>query len=168
MFDAGCGNGSVAAHLAARFEVTGIDASASGIAHANEAFPHLRLEVGSVYDDLAATYGRFDAVVSLEVVEHLYDPRLYASRMFDLVRPGGVAVISTPFHGYWKNLAIALTDGWDGHFTALWDGGHIKFWSVRTLGRLLEEPGFARLQFSTVGRVPQLARSMIVVAQRPE
>ena len=167
VFDAGCGNGSVAAHLAHRFKVTGIDASESGIEHANAAYPSLRLEVGSVYDDLAGTYGRFDAVVSLEVVEHLYEPRLYASRIFDLLRPGGIAVISTPFHGYWKNLAIALTNRWDGHFTALWDGGHIKFWSVRTLGELLEGAGFTRLQFRTVGRVPQLARSVIVVSHKP-
>ncbi len=168
VFDAGCGNGSVAAHLARRFEVVGVDASVSGIAHANRAFPTLRLEVGSVYDDLAGTYGRFDAVVSLEVVEHLYDPRLYAARLFDLVGPGGVAVISTPFHGYWKNLAIAVTNKWDQHFTALWDGGHIKFWSAPTLGRLLEEAGFTGLRFRTVGRIPQLARSLIVIARKPE
>ncbi len=76
-------------------------------------------------------------------------------------------MFSTPFHGYWKNLAIALTNGWDQHFTALWDGGHIKFWSAGTLGQLLKEAGLVRLQFSTVGRIPQFARSMIVVAHKP-
>jgi len=72
-------------------------------------------------------------VLSLEVVEHLYAPRHYARTVFELLRPGGVAVISTPYHGYWKNLALALMGKLDAHFTALWDHGHIKFWSVRTL-----------------------------------
>jgi 2-polyprenyl-6-hydroxyphenyl methylase/3-demethylubiquinone-9 3-methyltransferase len=37
------------------------------------------------------------------------------------------SVISTPFHGYWKNIALAVSGKFDDHFTALWNGGHIKF-----------------------------------------
>jgi 2-polyprenyl-6-hydroxyphenyl methylase/3-demethylubiquinone-9 3-methyltransferase len=168
VFDLGCGNGSVAHHLAAfHYELAGIDGSDTGIAQANRTWPHLRLEVGSAYEDLAGRFGSFDAVVSLEVVEHLYDPRLYARRMFDLVRPGGGIVVSTPYHGYWKNFALALTGRMDDHFTALWDGGHIKFWSVRTLTVLLNEVGFRDVRFRRVGRIPLLAKSMIAIARRP-
>lgn len=39
VFDLGCGNGSIAAHLSKRYSVTGVDASASGIDHARTAFP---------------------------------------------------------------------------------------------------------------------------------
>lgn len=167
VFDLGCGNGSVAKHLSQRHEVAGIDYSESGIAAAKAAWPELRLERGSVYDDLAAAYGRFDAVVSLEVVEHLFDPRAYARRLFDLVRPGGLAIVSTPYHGYVKNLALAVTGRLDAHFTALWDGGHIKFWSMRTLRTLLAEAGFTAIAFHRVGRIPPLAKSMIATARRP-
>lgn len=167
VFDLGCGNGSVAKHLAKRFEVVGIDASPSGIAEANAAFPDLRLNIGSVYDDLASVYGQFDVVVSLEVVEHLIDPRLYARRMFDLVRPGGTAIVSTPYHSYLKNLALAITGRMDAHFTALWDGGHIKFWSVKTLTALLSGAGFTEIRFRRAGRFPTLAKSMIANARRP-
>jgi 2-polyprenyl-3-methyl-5-hydroxy-6-metoxy-1,4-benzoquinol methylase len=167
VFDLGCGNGSVAKHLSARYSVVGIDASESGIAEAKRAYPEIRLDLGSAYDDLAARYGQFDAVVSLEVVEHLFDPRLYARRMFDLVKPGGAIVVSTPYHGYIKNLVMAATGKLDAHFTALWDGGHIKFWSVKTLSALLTEAGFTELQFNYAGRVPALAKSMIVAARRP-
>jgi hypothetical protein len=80
---------------------------------------------------------------------------------------GGNAILSTPYHGYWKNLAMALSGKMDAHFTALWDHGHIKFWSIRTLSILLEEVGFRDLQFERVGRIPPLAKSMIAVAQRP-
>jgi len=167
VFDLGCGNGSTAKHLAARYTVAGIDASRSGIALANAAFPDLRLEVGSAYDDLATRYGQFDAVISLEVVEHLLNPKLYVQRMFALVRPGGGVIISTPYHGYFKNLMLALFGKMDRHFTALWDGGHIKFWSVRTLTILLKDAGFPDIEFKFVGRVPALAKSMIAIARRP-
>jgi 2-polyprenyl-6-hydroxyphenyl methylase/3-demethylubiquinone-9 3-methyltransferase len=66
-------------------------------------------------------------VISLEVVEHVYAPRHYARTLFDLVEPGGAAIISTPYDGYWKNITLALSGRMDSHFTALWDHGHIKF-----------------------------------------
>jgi 2-polyprenyl-6-hydroxyphenyl methylase/3-demethylubiquinone-9 3-methyltransferase len=147
--------------------VTGIDVSESGVEIARRAFPHLRIEVGSAYADLAARYGLFPLVISLEVIEHLYDPRLFARNLFAIVEPGGTALISTPYHGYLKNLALALTGKLDKHFGALWDGGHIKFWSLLTLRSLLEETGFSDIAFVRVGRFPPLAKSMIAIARRP-
>lgn len=168
VFDLGCGNGSVANELAnLGWDVTGVDPSTEGIARAKEQYPALNLHAGSAYDDLAALYGEFPVVTSLEVVEHVYDPRRYAATLFALVEPGGTAIVSTPYHGYWKNLALAITGRMDAHFTALWDHGHIKFWSIRTLTGLLREAGFTDLRFERVGRVPALAKSMIAIARKP-
>lgn len=168
VFDLGCGNGSVANELAnLGWDVAGVDPSTEGIARAKEHYPHLSLQAGSAYDDLAALYGQFPVVTSLEVIEHVYDPRRYAATMFALVQSGGTAILSTPYHGYWKNLALAITGRMDAHFTALWDHGHIKFWSIRTLSELLREAGFVDVRFERVGRVPALAKSMIAIARRP-
>lgn len=167
IFDLGCGNGSVANRLSKFAPVTGIDVASSGVEMAQRSFPQLNIELGSVYDDLAGKYGTFPVVVSLEVVEHLFDPRSYARRLFDLVETGGIAIVSTPYHGYWKNLALAMTGKLESHFTALWPGGHIKFWSIHTLGVILEEAGFSQIEFLRVGRIPALAKSMIAVAQKP-
>ena len=167
LFELGCGNGSVAHALTQRgWDVTGVDPSAEGIAQAKCAYPDLKLYSGSAYDNLAAQYGQFPVVLSLEVVEHVYSPRDYATSVFSLLQ-GGTAILSTPYHGYWKNLALAVSGKMDAHFTALWDHGHIKFWSIRTLSTLLEEVGFRDLQFERVGRIPPLAKSMIAVALRP-
>ncbi|HEY7551449.1 MAG TPA: hypothetical protein VH913_18280 [Hyphomicrobiaceae bacterium] len=56
----------------------------------------------------------------------------------------------------------------DNHFTALWDHGHFKFWSVRTLGELLRDSNFGDIRFLRVGRVPALAKSMIAVARKSD
>lgn len=69
-------------------------------------------------------------------------------------------------HGYWKNLAIALTNQFDRHVSPLWDHGHIKFWSKKTLSELLRETGFVNLSIHQVGRVPVLAKAMIVAARK--
>ena len=168
LFEVGCGNGAIANWLHSRgIEVTGIDFSESGIMEAHRAYPGLRLALGSAYDDLAALYGQFPVVISLEVVEHLYFPRKFAKTVFDLLEPDGMAIISTPYHGYLKNLVLALSGRLDAHFTALWDGGHIKFWSERTMQTLLEEAGFEKIAFRGVGRIPLLAKSMVVTAVKP-
>lgn len=168
LFELGCGNGSVAVELVRLgWDVTGVDPSEQGIALANEHFPNISLRIGSAYDDLAAQYGSFPVVVSMEVVEHVYAPRKYAATMYSLLEQGGVAIVSTPYHGYLKNLALAATGKMDAHFTVLWDHGHIKFWSEKTLRALLEEAGFRDIQFKRVGRIPALAKSMIAIARKP-
>jgi 2-polyprenyl-3-methyl-5-hydroxy-6-metoxy-1,4-benzoquinol methylase len=168
LFELGCGNGSVAYELTRRgWDLTGVDPSVEGIEQAQAAHPELKLVCGSAYDDLATQYGQFPVVLSLEVVEHVYAPRRYVRTVFDLLTTGGTAIISTPFHGYWKNLALALTGRMDNHFTALWDHGHIKFWSKRTLSMLLEEAGFVSVRFELTGRIRPLAKSMIAIARKP-
>jgi hypothetical protein len=54
----------------------------------------------------------------------------------------------------------------DTHFTALWDGGHIKFFSVKTLSELISRHGFTDLQFSYYGRAPYLWKNMICCARK--
>jgi 2-polyprenyl-6-hydroxyphenyl methylase/3-demethylubiquinone-9 3-methyltransferase len=168
IFDAGCGNGFISGHLIAKGnEVTACDASAMGIQIAKDKYGG-RFEVASVYDDLFLRFGSdYDLVVSSEVVEHLYDPRLFAKNMFNLLKPGGKLIVSTPYHGYLKNIAIAVSGKFDHHFTALWDGGHIKFWSRDTLQTLLAEAGFDSFSFFGAGRFPLLWKSMIISATKP-
>lgn len=162
------GSSAVANQLALRgYNTSGADPSREGIRNANESYPDLSLHLGSAYDDLAATYGTFPIVISLEVVEHVYAPRDDARQLYRLVKPGGIAVVSTPYHGYLKNVALAVSGKLDSHFTALWDHGHIKFWSKKTLEQLLREAGFDHIEFYRVGRLAPLAKSMIAVARRP-
>lgn len=168
IFDLGCGNGSVSAWLTDKgWDVTGIDASHEGIAEARSNHPDLKLEQASIYDDLQSKYGQFPVIISLEVVEHLYDPRSFAKQINNLLIPGGTAIVSTPYHGYWKNLVMALTGKMDAHFTALWDHGHIKFFSMETLTILMEEAGLKIEKFHRVGRVPILGKSMIAIVKKP-
>jgi 2-polyprenyl-3-methyl-5-hydroxy-6-metoxy-1,4-benzoquinol methylase len=169
IFDAGCGNGALLARLhAAGVTTAGCELSPEGVAIARGMLgPAVRVECMSVYDDLAASFGGdWDAVVSTEVVEHLFAPRQFVQRIRGLLRPGGVFVLSTPYHGYLKNLALAASGRMDAHFTALWDGGHIKFWSYRTLRALLAEAGFEDFRFYGAGRLPWLWKSMVVSCRK--
>lgn len=167
-FDLGCGNGATCNMLSGLgFDVVGVDISESGIANAQKAYPHVEVRLGSAYDDLASQYGMFPLVVSLEVIEHCIDPQGFAETFLNLIAPGGVGFLSTPYHGYLKNLTLAVSGTMDRHFTALWPGGHVKFFSVKTLGKLLRQAGATEIRFIRVGRIPVLAKSMVAVVQKP-
>lgn len=164
--DFGCGNGSLARWLKAReFEVVDIDPSRSGIEHASRACPRIAFHQAGSTDDLAFL-GSFSMITCIEVIEHCYDPRALARAIHDRLEPGGIAILSTPYHGYLKNLALALSGRMDRHFTALWDGGHIKFFSIATLSTLLRETGFDVRAVYRAGRPAPFAKSMIAVAQK--
>jgi SAM-dependent methyltransferase len=133
------------------------------------AAPGARIETLGVEADAALLreeHGAFDAVVSTEVIEHLHAPHRLPALAAGLLQPGGWLIVSTPFHGYWKNLALSLAGRWDHHHTALWYGGHVKFWSRRTLSQLLQDNGFEVVGFHGVGRLPWLWKSMVLVARR--
>ena len=167
VFDLGCGNGALTAALHdVGFEPKGCDPSAEGIGRANRTYPHLDLRIASDGDDLAALFGRFPFVVCLEVIEHVYDPHRLAMRIRDLLEPGGIAVVSTPYHGYWKNLALAVAGRWDRHHEPLDVGGHIKFWAVPTLTELLRRADLRAEHIERVGRLSPLAKAMVVTAVR--
>lgn len=167
VFEVGCGDGEFAAVLAQRgYAVTAIDPSESGVRHANMKWPHLAIHQRSDQDDLAAEFGTFPFVMSFEVIEHVYAPRMFLRRIHDLLMPGGRAIISTPYHGYLKNLVMAATGALDNHFQAAADHGHIKFFSVPTLCALMRECGLEPLSVHRAGRIAPLAKSMVIVASR--
>lgn len=168
IFDAGCGNGALLHRLLREgHTLAGCDASETGVSQARRLCGGTaRVERVSVYEDLAALFGsNWDVVIATEVIEHLYAPRDFVRQARKLLVPGGHVVLTTPYHGYWKNLLMAITGTLDAHFTALWDGGHIKFWSYRTLRTLLSEFNFSRFEFYGAGRLPWIWKSMVVVAR---
>ena len=173
VLDLGCGNGSFLSLFQNRgWQLYGADFSPTGIEVARSTYPGIEffLSDASAVDSnggLPAHIGSLDAVISTEVIEHLYHPRGFVKNIRGLLKPGGIVVITTPYHGYLKNLALALTGKMDSHHTALWDHGHIKFWSQKTLTALLEEAGFQDLQFAGAGRLPWLWKSIVLRARVP-
>lgn len=170
VLDLGCGNGELLKILSApERTVVGVEHDQGGCEISRRNSPGALVFNLGVQDDpapvLASQPDKFDVVVSTEVIEHLYSPALLPRFAARVLKPGGILIVSTPYHGYLKNLALSVADKWDDHHTPFWDGGHIKFWSRRTLSQLLRREGFELLAFHGVGRLPFLWKSMILIGR---
>lgn len=170
VLDLGAGSGALCGQLAAQgFDTVGVEYYAGGVLAARHAHPDIPFYQMGVQDDPASlmeTEYPFDAVVSTEVIEHLYCPDLLPQFASSVMTQGAYLILTTPYHGYLKNLALSVTDSWDTHFTPMWRGGHIKFWSRKTLTRLLADNGFEVVSFHGAGRLPYLWKSMVLVARK--
>jgi 2-polyprenyl-3-methyl-5-hydroxy-6-metoxy-1,4-benzoquinol methylase len=167
--DLGCGNGYMTGRLAALgYQIVGVDGSETGVHLAQQKYPQatfINSYINQTIRELPGA-GTFDLVISSDVIEHLYCPSDLFQAARSLLRPHGQLLLGTPYHGYIKNLALAVTGKLDSHFNVLRDGGHIKFFSVKTLSWLVRGHGFSDLTFSFYGRTPYLWKNMICHARK--
>jgi SAM-dependent methyltransferase len=101
VLDIGCsvGYGSDILHSHG-LSVTGIDRNRDSIMTAVKKYPSIRFKVAD-----ASSYrkGSYDAIVALEVLEHLDDCRNAVRNWLAMLKEGGVLIISTPNVKYSKN-----------------------------------------------------------------
>jgi len=165
VLDLGCGNGGLTAGLAeAGFEVVGCDRDRRGIEIATAAHPEIEFhqaEFESIPQILDRT---FDAVISTEVIEHLYDPAAMLKCAHQMLKPAGLMLITTPHYGFVKQLSVVLGGLWDEHHQTSRVGGHIKLFSPKGMRRILTEEGFSVSSIAGAGRFWPLWKTMIAVA----
>jgi 2-polyprenyl-6-hydroxyphenyl methylase/3-demethylubiquinone-9 3-methyltransferase len=140
--DVGCGAGLLAEPLARLgAEVTGVDAAPENIAaaraHALGQGLAIDYRVGSVE---ALEPGAYDLVTSLEVVEHVSDPRAFVDGLARALKPGGLLILSTPNRTARSRLMLILVGEGTGRIprgTHDWE----KFLSPEELIALLKNAG---------------------------
>ena len=99
LLDIGCGGGLLCepmARLGAR--VVGLDAAARTVEIARHHAAESRLDIdyrAGTAEDLAAAGERFDAILNMEVVEHVADVGLFLTATAELLRPGGCMAAAT-------------------------------------------------------------------------
>jgi len=126
LLELGCGTGNVLAALAEFGEAVGMETHPDLAAAARAA--GLDVRTGRLPDDLVVPPGWADAVLLLDVIEHLDDDVAALETARRALRPGGLLVITVPAYRWL----------WSGHDVAL---GHRRRYSARGLARLVERAG---------------------------
>ncbi len=164
ILDAGCGSGEFVIYMKQLgFDVTGMDLAEGAIQIAKRIGASTHFVVGSAEEGLPFSSGQFDAIWNTEVIEHLFDIHATFSEFNRILRVGGIVILTTPFHGFLKNLAIAMI-GFEKHYNPYLS--HIRFFTKRTLTESLTRAGFQPVFWRGIGRVWPVYKSLFVVAQK--
>ena len=95
VLDAGCGWGTTLEALEHRgYRAAGMDISRRSLERLDR--PGRELYVADLTRDLTGNANGFEAVLALDVIEHIDDDRAAVTRLGRLVRPGGVVILSVP------------------------------------------------------------------------
>ena len=110
IIDVGCGGGILTEPVARLGgAVTGIDAGLENINIARHHAKMVGLNINYLHklpEELGSHKGLYDVVLNMEVVEHVADLDMFLKTTANLIKPGGVMVLST-LNRTWKSLALA-------------------------------------------------------------
>jgi len=166
VLDVGCGEGQLTAELErAGMTVVGVDVAAEALSRARAGHPGLDLRIVPPEGRWPLTDSSFDVVWAGETIEHVIDTAGWLSEVRRVLRSGGTLLLSTPEHGPLALLGLALwRPGFDAHFDPRRD--HLRFYTARTLARLLEDFGFEDIEVRRAGGLPGARRLLLASARR--
>lgn len=127
ILDVGCGTGAVLTELQRRGPAIGIDLSHDALTYSRDrGLPNL---VYANAEQLPFTANIFDAVVSLDTIEHVPDHQSAVAEIFRTLKPGGIFIMNVPaFAWLWGPHDIALM--------------HQRRYTRRDVETLLTDQGF--------------------------
>ena len=168
ILDFGCGKGEIL------YEITkinpharciGLDVSHVAIQDAKKKNPHYSFFQINDGGKFPIPDNSIDFVFSSEVIEHVYDTENAIQEISRILKPGGVLLMTTPFHGFLKNLSIALLN-FDEHFNPI--GSHVRFFSKKTLSALFLKFGLMPKKYEYYGRCYPFSHSIVILAEKNE
>jgi len=98
----------------------------------------------------------FDAILLIDVLEHLGDPTGALRRLFPLLREGGRIVVAIPNVAHWSVRLRLLVGRFDYEDSGILDRTHVRFYTRETARAMLEEAGLEIQETDLVPDVPLL------------
>lgn len=165
VLDIGCGAGLLSSLISNQGnEVYGVDISSEALRKAASRGIEVRqcnIEEGLPFEDES-----FDMVVCSEIIEHLFAPKKLLVEIRRALRDDGFLILTTPnvtyivrricfllgkFPEEAKWATTSCTNEWE----------HIRFFTVSSLEKLLNETGFTIMEFKGVDRFSKLPLSRV-------
>lgn len=157
ILDLGAGEGALCERLVdLGYRVTAADKDAASFRCRRAAFSAIDFDAPTDIERfVAANAGRFDAVLGIEVIEHVQDPWQYARRLLSMAKPGGLVLVTTPNTASWLSRTRFF---FTGRFHQFGDAdlayGHISPLSPWQLSLILRAAGGTGVEIVPAGTLP--------------
>ncbi len=161
VLDVGCWSGATASFLGLEREAT-VDGVEPESAMAELAAASCRAVYSSTIEDaleqlLAERHRSYDAVLFLDVLEHLVDPLAVLDAARGLMQPGGRAYVSIPNVAHWSMRYELLKGRWRYQDNGLLDRTHLRFFTRTSALELTREAGWELTwEGAAIGRPPMI------------
>lgn len=164
--DFGCGKGEILKEIKKinfKADFIGLDVSETALENARKILPDMRFEKIVDGGSFPIEDASIDFVFSSEVIEHVYDTENAFKELSRVLKPGGKILMTTPFHGLFKNLML-VSFAFDRHFNP--KGPHVRFFSKKSLLNMFTDNGFKILKYGFYGRFFPFSHSIYVFAEK--
>jgi SAM-dependent methyltransferase len=164
VLDLGCGTGRfVAAMRDAGADPVGVEIAEAALERARRNAPGADLRLLAADGAIPLEDASVDLVWCSEVIEHVPDTAALLSEARRVLRTGGRLLLTTPSHDLPRRALIALAR-FERHFDPL--GQHVRFYSRRSLRRVLEEFAFEEVHIRAIGGMPGLRETLVARARK--
>ncbi|MEO8689629.1 MAG: class I SAM-dependent methyltransferase [Solirubrobacteraceae bacterium] len=164
VLDLGCGAGRfIAALQDAGADPVGVEIAEAALERARRNVPGAELHTLAADGAIPVQDASVDLVWCSEVLEHVPDTAGLLSEARRVLRTGGRLLVTTPSHDLPRRALIALTR-FEDHVDPL--GQHVRFYSRRSLVRVLETFAFEDVHISSIGGLPGLRETLVARARK--
>jgi len=94
----------------------------------------------------------FDVIIATHVIEHIYDPKVFIKKAYDLLKPGGILVLETPTYDSFSFRLLKHRE------RSVRCPGHIYFYTQKSLADAVKGAGFKVVNQVAVGRTLTMDR----------
>jgi SAM-dependent methyltransferase len=167
IIDLGCGTGWLSSILAHIGPTVGVDLSDVAVGSARLRYPYVEFIQADIQHWDHTETGPFDVVVSQEVIEHFTDQQQHLRLAFELLRPQGFLILTTPNARTFAAMPEEQRKSWSGQpIENLLDRKALRrlaepYFDVLTLRTIIPSYGSKGIyRFFSSGRIKRLSKEL--------